>query len=73
MPRKKKPEFEFPPEMLAVWKSAPQLTLCPRFRRAGFDKVLEHIKKDKCERCLAVYRQLNREADLISFLRASRN
>ncbi len=74
MPRKKKPEFKFPPEMLAVWKStSPQLTLCPKFRRAGFDKVLEHIKKDKCERCLAVYRQLNRESDLIWFLRSSRN
>ncbi len=58
MPRKKKPEFEFSPEMLAVWKSAPQLTLCPKFRKAGVDKVVEHIKKDKCERCLAVYRQL---------------
>jgi len=73
MPRKKKPKFEFPPEYLAVWRSAPQLTLCPKFRRAGADKVVEHIKKDHCARCLAVYRQLERESDLISFLRSSRN
>jgi hypothetical protein len=32
------------------------------------DKVIAHIKKDKCERCLAVYRQLDEESRLIAFL-----
>jgi hypothetical protein len=69
----KKPAFEFPPEIQAIWHAAPNLTFCPKFRRAGADKVLEHIKKDKCERCLAVLRRLQKEMDLITFLRSSRN
>ena len=73
MPRKEKPKFEFPPEIRAIWHSAPNLTLCPKFRKVGAEKVLEHIKRDKCERCLAVYRQLAKEADMIAFLMNGRN
>jgi hypothetical protein len=73
MPRKKKPDLQFPPEIRAIWHAAPNLTLCPKFRRASADRVFEHIKQDRCERCLAVYRQLAKEADLISFLMSSRN
>ena len=73
MPRKKKPEFKWPPEIEAIWRNSPQLTLCPKFRRAGVDKVVAHIRKDKCERCLAVWRQLESEWSLIRFLRRSRN
>jgi len=36
-------------------------------------EVLEHIRGDKCERCLAVYRQVAKEAEMICFLRNSRN
>ena len=73
MPRKKKPDFEFPPEIRAIWHAAPNLTFCPKFRRASADKVLEHIKKDKCERCLALLQQLQKEMDLIIYLTSSRN
>ena len=41
--------------------------------RASTDKVVEHIKKDKCERCLAVYRQFLWEERVIWYLRACRN
>jgi len=61
------------PEVRAIWHAAPNLTLCPKFRRASADKVLEHIRQDKCERCLAVLWQLQKEMDLISFLMSSRN
>jgi hypothetical protein len=71
--RKKKPDFEFPAEIRAIWHAAPNLTLCPKYRRASADKVFEHIKQDKCERCLAVYRQLAKEADMIAFLMSGRN
>ncbi len=73
MPRKMKPEFEFSPEQLAVWRAMPNLILCPKYRRVGFDKVLAHIRQDHCRRCLAVYRQFEREEELIWFLRSSRN
>jgi hypothetical protein len=66
MARKKKPDLEFPPAIRAIWHAAPNLTLCPKFRRASADKVFAHIKQDKCERWLAVYRQLDKESNLIS-------
>jgi hypothetical protein len=73
MPRKKKPDFEFPPEVRAIWHTAPNLTPCPKFRRASADKVLEHIRQDKCERYLAVLQQLQKEMDLIIYLTSGRN
>jgi hypothetical protein len=66
-------QFEFLPEVRAIWHAAPNLTFCPKFRRASADKVLGHIKKDKCERCLAVYRQLDKESSLIVYLMSGRN
>jgi hypothetical protein len=72
-PRTKKPDYEFPPEIQAIWQAAPNLTFCPKFRRASADKVLEHIKQDKCERCVAAYWQLDKESSLISYLRSVRN
>jgi hypothetical protein len=71
--RKKKPDSEFPPEIRAIWHAAPNLTLRPRFRRASADKVFAHIKQDKCERCLAVVRQLQHEMNLIIYLTRGRN
>jgi hypothetical protein len=53
--RKTKAPWNFLPEIRAIWHAAPKLTLCPRFRRAGIDKLLAHIENDKCQRCLAVY------------------
>jgi hypothetical protein len=73
MSRKKKPDFEFPPEIRAIWHTAPNLTLCPKFRKASADKVFAHIKQDKCERCVAVLRQLQKEMDLIIYLTSGRN
>ena len=65
--------WNFPPEIRAIWHAAPNLTLCPKFHRASLDKLLTHIKSDKCKRCLAVYQQLDRESELICFLMNSRN
>jgi hypothetical protein len=72
LPRKKNPTWNFPPEIRAIWRAAPKLTLCPRFRRVGIDKVLAHIENDS-QRCVAVYQQLDRESELICFLMRSRN
>jgi len=56
-----------------VWLGAPNLALCPKFRKASADKVLEHIKEDKCGRCLAVFHQLDKESLLIGYLSRGRN
>jgi hypothetical protein len=73
--RHRKPDFDFSPEQLAVWRAMPKLTLCPKYtrRKVGFDKVLAHISKDDCEKCRAFYLQIEREEELIWFLRTSRN
>jgi hypothetical protein len=71
--KKKKPDSEFHPEVRAIWHNAPNLTVCPKFRRKSADKVFAHIKQDKCERCLAVVRHLANEADLVSFLMSGMN
>jgi hypothetical protein len=74
MPRKKPHERQFPtPEMLSVWRSAPRLTFCPKFQKASTKRIMAHIEKDKCERCLAVYRQFDQDAQLIAFLASRRN
>jgi hypothetical protein len=73
MPRKTKPEFTIPPEWRAVWRTSQRLTLCPRFRKAGIIRVVEHMNKDNCERCRAVYHQLLWEERVIGYLRASWN
>lgn len=53
---------------------APNLKPCrPKFGKVGFDKFIEHIKKDKCKQCFLLYRQLNYESRLIAFLRQARN
>jgi hypothetical protein len=71
--RKTKAPWNFPPEIRAIWHAAPELRLCPKFRRASIEKLHEHIKDDNCERCLAVYRQLDEESELICFLMRNRN
>jgi hypothetical protein len=49
LPHKKRPKWEFPPEVRAILSELPDLTLCPKFRRASADKVAAHIRKDKCQ------------------------
>jgi hypothetical protein len=75
MPRRKKPPFEFSPEQRAVWRAIPpkKVTVCPKYRRVGVDEFVAHIKRDKCEQCRAFYLQIEREEELIRFLRTSRN
>jgi hypothetical protein len=40
---------------------------------ASMEKLLAHIKDDQCERCLAVYRQLDKESSLICYLMQGKN
>ena len=72
-PQKKKPDWDFPPEIRAIWRTAPNLTPCPRFRRVSTDKFFAHLKKERCERCLAVWQQSEKESELIAFLMRNRN
>jgi hypothetical protein len=73
MARMKKPEFRFPPEVEAIWRNSPNLEPCPEFREVDAPTFLAHIRRDKCERCFAVFRQLDGELRLINYLMRGRN
>ena len=72
MPRKKR-NGGLPDEVLAVLRSSPNLEPCRRFRNADIFKLVEHFNEGKCERCLAFFRQLDKEQRMMTFLRESRN
>ena len=60
-------------EVLVVLRSFPNLTPCQQFRKADIFKFVEHLNEGKCEQCLAFFRQLNEDQQLMKFLRDKRN
>jgi len=72
MPRKKR-NSDLSPEVRAVLRSSPHLNPCPKFRHANIYKFMEHLNKGKCEQCLAFFLQLDKEQQMMQFLRENRN
>jgi hypothetical protein len=60
-------------EVLAVLRCSPNLKPCRKFRKADIFKFVEHLNEGKCEECLAFFRQLDRESEMMQFLREARN
>jgi hypothetical protein len=60
MPRKKL-IGELPEEILAVLRISPDLKPCLKFRRANIYQFSEHINEGKCEQCLTLHRQWEKE------------
>ena len=60
-------------EQLAVLRSSPNLKPCRKFRKVDTAKFVEHLNEGKCEQCLAFFRMLDRDQQLMQFLRESRN
>jgi hypothetical protein len=61
------------PEVLAVLRSSPNLEPCRKFRHVGIDQLFAHLRNDKCEVCLAFFRELDRESEMICLLARSKN
>jgi GTP1/Obg family GTP-binding protein len=72
MPRKKR-NHGLPEEVVAVLRSSPNLNLCREFRRMSAARFVEHLNEGKCEQCLAFFRQLDKEQQMMKFLRDNRN
>jgi hypothetical protein len=72
MPRKKR-NSDLSPEVRAVLRSSPCLNTCPEFRRANIYKFMENLNEGKCEQCLAFFFQLDKEQQMMQFLRENRN
>jgi hypothetical protein len=60
-------------EVLAVLRSSPNLKPCRKFRKGDISKFVGHLNEGKCEQCLAFFRQLDKESEMMQFLRATRN
>jgi len=60
-------------EVLAVLRCSPNLEACSKFRKADIFKFVEHLNEGKCKQCLAFFRQLDKESEMMQFLRETRN
>lgn len=70
---RKKFRFDLPPATLAVLRSSPNLEPCRRFRTANIVRFIEHVKAQRCQQCLAFFRQLDKETRMIRFLCERKN
>ena len=68
-----KPEFRFPAGVESIWRNSPNLELCSQFRDVDAPTFFAHIRRVKCERCVAAFRQLDGESRLIAYLMRNRN
>ena len=60
-------------EQLAVLRRSPNLKTCRKFRKADIFKFVEHLNEGKCEQCVSFFRMLDKELQLMQFLRDMRN
>jgi len=60
-------------EQLAVLRCSPNLKPSQKFRKADIFKFTEHLNEGKCEQCLAFFRMLDKEQQMMKLLRESRN
>jgi hypothetical protein len=70
---RKKPKAGLPEEVLAVLRCSPHLKPCRKFRRANASRFIAHINEGKCRQCLAFYREMERESNMMQSLREGRN
>src|SRR5467141_2012344 len=60
-------------EVLAVLRISPNLKPCRKFRKADIFKFIGHLNEGKCEQCLAFFRMVDNESEMMKFLCESRN
>ena len=61
------------PEQLAVLRSSPNLMPCKKFRKARTARFVEHLNEGRCEQCIEFFRMLDRDQQLMQFLRENGN
>jgi hypothetical protein len=60
-------------EQSAVLRSSPNLKPCRKFRKVTTARFVEHLNEGKCEQCLAFFRMLDKEQQLMQFLLENKN
>ena len=71
--RRKKWHDDFFEDVLAIMETFPHVEPRSQFREADIGRFVKHIREDKCEQCLAVYRQTDKELKTIKLLWEFRN
>lgn len=71
--RRKKRDHGLTPEQLAVLRSSLNLKPCEKFHKVDIFKFVKHLNEGKCAQCLAFFRQLDKEQNIMQLLRESRN
>ncbi len=61
------------PEILAVLRSSAHLNPCPKFRKANIYKFMEHLNEGKCRQCIEFFLRLEKDQEMMQFLRESSN
>jgi len=70
--KRKKQEWELPEEMRIVLECSPNLEPCKKFRHANIYRFADHMKNDKCQQCIAWFRQTDKELKTMKLLAAWR-
>jgi hypothetical protein len=69
---RKKQQWELSEEVRIVIECSPNLMPCKKFLHANIYRFADHMKNDKCQRCIAWFRQADKELNTISLLAAWR-
>jgi hypothetical protein len=70
--RPKKQQWELLEEVRIVIECSPNLMPCKKFRHANIYRFADHMKNDRCQQCIAFFRQANNELKTIRLLAAWR-
>jgi hypothetical protein len=62
--------YELPDEVVAVLECSPNLVPCKKFYHANIYRFADHMKNDKCQQCIAFFRQADKELKTIRLLAA---
>jgi hypothetical protein len=61
-----------PQEVLAALEFSPNSVPCKKFRRGNIYRFADHMKNDKCQQCIAWFRQADKELKTMKLLAAWR-
>jgi hypothetical protein len=65
--------YELSDEVLAALECSPNLEPYKKFRHANIYRFADHMKNDKCQKCIAWFRQMDKELKSIRLLAEFKN
>ena len=68
----KKPEWQISEDMRIVFECSLKLMPCKKFLHANIYRFADHMKNDRCKRCIAWFEQTDKELRTIRLLAAWR-